>query len=675
MASEVQAGFEASVAWIVEPEVRRSILGKRKIRVPQAGGVSGVFCLERFVDGACRLDPVTTDVVEYEPTTGGQFLFVIVSSAPHDIKLEFSSVAKDSAGYPFDLIFQCSVSVLKIEQFINEVVVTQASPERPMSVHRTEAWMENAIRTRLREQVAEQLERYSFEELRDQEVLQSSWWERKVENWLAGTGVGIKIASARWESPDADRAEKERLSRIEMKRQLDASEKAHELELEIAEKDAAHRARIDEIRKNEKLAEEERKHEEKLASVRREIELQKEYDKLRELKASKEADSLAAEATIARRNRQEAQARELEQKRLDSIERRRRESAQDKLQHADQITALLKANPEILERLTQEVRGGGLKTESSPAAQKRPPEAPPAGGKTPPPVPGRLSRREKIRAAEEARAQARTTDAQSLMKDLSDVYDDAATAQLSETAAGEPAPPSFDYKHISKLFGDAATGEKPPKKTPELPKIKKAHDVRPKKPRANAAEGLAGRLQGLFEPPPLPKRKAGTKPPPAKRKPPPLPGKPSSAPGKPSPTKRSAPPPVPAEEDKDRPGLHQRFSDLYGSGEASTPKDRSPQRAVGDAEENAAEADEPALDKEAPVARDGDKPRGQYDADHFSSMFNSAESKDKADRRPLDKSKAVFDPSCFLKKAPESSDESQGEDKPDQREDREQEDI
>ena len=77
-----------------------------------------------------------------------------------------------------------------------------------MTVQRAKVWMENTVRTRLQEQIGEQLSRYDFEELRDREVLQSSWWEKKVNGWLGGSGISISVGAARWESPDADRAEK-----------------------------------------------------------------------------------------------------------------------------------------------------------------------------------------------------------------------------------------------------------------------------------------------------------------------------------------------------------------------------------------------------------------------------------------------------------------------------------
>lgn len=81
--------------------------------------------------------------------------------------------------------------------------------------------------------------------------------------------------------------------------------------------------------------------------------------------------------------------------------------------------------------------------------------------RSPPPLPkAQLGKKDKIKAMDEARAKARASDAQDMMKQLSDVYEDAATAKLASHAAGDSTGTTFDYKHISTLFGGAAGDEK-----------------------------------------------------------------------------------------------------------------------------------------------------------------------------------------------------------------------
>jgi len=511
-----QAGLEICLARIVEPEVRRTLLGKRKVHAPPTHGTSRLFCVEQDLDGTSTLAPVTSEVVEYQQTADSHFFFVIASTMPHELQLEFSSVARDHEGHPFDLILNCSGSVKHIEEFIGEVVLKHASAQAPMTVQRAKVWMENTVRTRLQEQVAEQLARFSFEELRDREVLQSSWWEKKVNSWLTGSGIAITVGRACWESPDAERAEKERLNQIEMERHLETSEKTHELELAVAQSDAAHRAEIAAIQAQKEMAEEDRKHEEEMARIRREIELEDMRDKLREVKTRHQADVLAAEADTARLNQQEDQARQIEQMKKELLERNQREIKQAKMELANQLTRQLEASPGMVKQLEQDAT-----RQAPPALPGSPARTPPpvpqrtAPGQTPPPVPSPdvIRRREdKKQAMAEARAKARAAEAQELMQQLSEVYDDAAKAEQASRAVGDSDTKSaFDYEVISGVFGKAAADSKSP---PPLPPTSAPDDallpvVRPtpgpppvplkqKDDGKSVSEGLADTLQGVF---------------------------------------------------------------------------------------------------------------------------------------------------------------------------------
>lgn len=503
-----QAGFEICVARIVEPEVRRSLLGKRKVRVPPTGGTARAFCIEQDPDGARRLNPVTSEVVEYQQAADRHFAFVIVSTTPHEMQLEFSAVARDRGGHPFDLILDCSCCVRQLEEFISEVVLKHASPQVPMTVPRAKVWMENTVRTRLREQVAEQLARFSFEELRDREVLQSAWWEKKVNNWLTGSGIAISVDRACWESPDADRAEKERLNQREMERHLEASQKTHELELAVIQSDAAHRAEIEAIRARREMAEEERRHEEEMARVRREIELEKEREELRQIKTRRQAEALAADAETARLNRQEDQACQFEQMKRELLERNQRELEQAKMQLADELAKRLQANPGMVGQIEKDAARQPRRADRNIARrQPAPPPLPNATGQAPPSLPPpevRRHKEEKKKAMARDRAKAKAAEAQQLMQQLSDVYDNAAKAEQATLAAGDSGGKSgFDYEHIGALFGQAAADSKSNADAPAASAEAPADEAEALAPTEeadikSASEGLAERLQGVF---------------------------------------------------------------------------------------------------------------------------------------------------------------------------------
>ena len=676
MTSKEQAGFETPIAWIVEPEVCRSLLGKRKIRVPQARGTSRVFWLEQDIDGTHRLKPVTANTVEYQQTAESQFSFVIVNTTSHEMELEFCAVAKDRAGHPFDLILQCSCCVRQLEQFISEVVLKQASPDRPMTIQRAKVWMENAIRTRLQEQVTEQLVRYSFEELRDREVLQSSWWEKKVESWLSGSGIAINVGTARWENPHADRAEKERVSQREMELDLALSQKTNELELAVAKSEAVHQAEIEAIRARVEMAKGEHQHEEELARVRREIELEKMRGELRELKTNREAESLAAEAERARINQQEEQARQLEQMKQELLDRNQRDLERAKVQLADQLTAQLKANPGMLERLTEDARGEAVEDAAErPDASRKPPDAPEQSPgkrqKVSPPSEAKLGKKEKIKAMAEARAKVRTTDAQDMMKQLSDVYNNAAAAKLAENASGDSTGSSFDYKHISDLFGGAVGSEKKVDTPKRRGKPKVKVEATPEKAGDDSAsDGLADRLQQMFGSSPGQARKIKTDR--STDKPSPALGKPEPVGRKRTSRKAKADKSADSVDKKATEALHERFAGLYGSGGSSDNRPSGASPGVDDKPPHATAEDVARVgvssnstpskgdDQDGSTTKDGDHTGKRYDAAHFSRMLRLGESKKKTPKvHSSDKGDTVFHPESFLKKGGQSSQESQ----------------
>jgi hypothetical protein len=542
-----------------------------------------------------------------------------------------------------------------------------------MTIQRIEAWMENTIRTRLQEQVAEQLVRYSFEELRDRDVLQSSWWEKKVDSWLAGSGITISVGSARWESPDADRAEKERVSRKELKEQIVFSDETHKLELELAESEAVHQAEIESIRAQADKAKSDREHEEKLLQLRREIEIQEEQNKLQELRAEREAGSLAAEAERARLNQQEEQARQLEQMKQELLERNQREIDLAKMQLADQLTQQLQANPEMLEQLEKDACGGaGEAAEDLGAAQKAPEApAPPAGKhQEPPPLPGaQLGKKDKIKAMDEARAKARTADAQDMMQQFSEVYNNAATAKLAASAAGDSTESNSDYKRISRLFGGAAGSEKEVDTPKGRGKSKVKVEATPEKVADDkASDGLADRLQQMFgsSPGQAPKTKTD---------------KTDRSTDKPDGTsepigrkrthgKAKAEKPAPSVDKEGTEALQEKFVGLFGpgktgnrpSGAPPSVDDRPPHAAedvarVGVSNNSTPDAGD---DQDDSAAEEGDRTGKSYDTTHFSRMFSPGESKKETPKvHSSDKGYAVFNPESFLKKGGQSSQESQ----------------
>lgn len=456
MADE-QTGCEICLAEVKEPEVIRSRLRRHKVEVPSVGGTSMLFCVEQNLDGTRKVSLVTGKVVEYQQIVDGQFSFVIVHTTPHEMALEFSKIAKDCQGHPFDLILHCSCCVRRIEEFIDKVVLRYARPYAPMTVQRTKVWMEDMVRTRLREHVVEQLERYSFEDLRDRDVLTSSWWEKKVRSWLDGSGVDIRIDRARWENPDADRERIEELNRAAMRRKLKDEKELRELQLALRdlEKEEEERRREEEKQKRK------RDHDDEVERMLGEIEIQDLQRRLRQTQTRSDADDLAVEADRALVNQDEGQAREIDQTRQDVLSKGDQAQKQAEKDFADELAHRLDASPDTLRIITDAARDTRPSDRDTGAPESVTPPRPSATGQAKPspspevePLEG-----ETAEAQAQSQAEARAERVRQLTKKLGDLYGSVAEEEHVSGAASEGGGGSaFDYERIARAFRGVASG-------------------------------------------------------------------------------------------------------------------------------------------------------------------------------------------------------------------------
>lgn len=481
---------DPEIVRIIKSEVRHSWVGRRKIAVPKyVPAFFKMFLLRRSDDGHPQLSPLNDkEEVECECGRNIDFVFVQVDTNHHPVDLEFHAVAKDEFGYSHDLVLECSFIVCGLETFICDVAVAHAhaSLERPMTLRKAKEWIERAIRTEVREHIQGQLDRFTFEEIRDKEVMESAWWQKKLNDWLDSKGVRIRVETAQWPSAAATREEQEQARNRELEEGRKSKKRDRDVELQEVLETAEHERKKQEIQHQRDLDAKRLKHEEEVAEYLHQIEMEKLRAKQAELRAEQEARELESQAALARISQGEEQARKFEELRRELIEKSNKELLQAKLELAEQMGRRL-ANSDMLTILSEDAGGPPASDPESSAAllgqrdRTRGAEPPLTKQEEAKGAVRQEGRKDKVRALAEQRAKASAEGARNLMTRLGQVFEDAARAEdaLKETEDSEqdkhgrptqgrskgrtdssPPASTFDFDRMSKLFISAATKER-----------------------------------------------------------------------------------------------------------------------------------------------------------------------------------------------------------------------
>ncbi len=183
---------------------------------------------------------------------------------PADFALSFAGLVKDGDGNGWDLLLGGSCTLKDIRDFLARYGAEAVTPETPVSKTLLESWLAGTVQTQVKDAVAET----AIEDLRDKDALPARWWETQFNKWLSPAGLSFKIASARWESADAARAEAERLREREMQRIAQERDRQLQAELREAKAKTDYETEKSRIEADRQLTESERAHQLQVLELR-----------------------------------------------------------------------------------------------------------------------------------------------------------------------------------------------------------------------------------------------------------------------------------------------------------------------------------------------------------------------------------------------------------------------
>jgi len=156
-------------------------------------------------------------------------VFAQVSTRPVHCELLFARISTGSDDHQWDMRIDGTWNINTPQKFLCEFGLSVASVETPLSSDIVDSWLVSILQARVRDAVRE----YSIEELRNEHALPARWWETQVSEWLADTGLTVRVTSVFWSSADAAAAEAEE-RRLEDLARLE-SERSREREAELRE--------------------------------------------------------------------------------------------------------------------------------------------------------------------------------------------------------------------------------------------------------------------------------------------------------------------------------------------------------------------------------------------------------------------------------------------------------
>lgn len=216
--------------------------------------------------------------------------------SPADLAVSFAGIVKDGDGHGWDLLLDGACSVKDVRDFLARYGADTVTPETPVSKTLLESWLAGTVQTQVKDAVAGS----AIADLRDKDALPARWWEAQFNKWLSPAGLSFMIASARWESADAARAEAERLREREMERIAQERDRQLQAELREAKAKTDYETEKTRIETDRQLTESERTHQLQVLELRHRKELLTAEAEIENARRAAEQAALEHEVAVAR---------------------------------------------------------------------------------------------------------------------------------------------------------------------------------------------------------------------------------------------------------------------------------------------------------------------------------------------------------------------------------------
>src|SRR5262249_30982030 len=152
---------------------------------------------------------------------------VQINPRPQAFSIPFAGLVTDKSHSNWDLLLAGTWEIADARRFLTGHALAMLTPGASMTKQFVESWIGNTLSDRVRDAVRGQ----AIEDLRDADALPARWWEKRFAEWLSDSGISMKIASAKWDSADAARAEETRRREQDLHRLAEQREKERQAEL------------------------------------------------------------------------------------------------------------------------------------------------------------------------------------------------------------------------------------------------------------------------------------------------------------------------------------------------------------------------------------------------------------------------------------------------------------
>jgi len=233
----------------IKPECTAKLLGlgRGQIKVPDFDPDHLLFHVIVAPDGTRQFKAITPQEAGGRIPGNPYDLLARVRRQCPGFPLSFPRQHTDAQGHAWDLVCAGTLTAADARRFA-ERGLGLASVGAPLRRDRLAAWLAQDLGMAVQDCLRAELNRRSFEDLREKNVLPAEWWSRQFAPGLERFGLQLTDLEVRWKSADssrAEQAERDRQAQAKVRKQVE-DENHQRLEQARREEELARsRAEID----------------------------------------------------------------------------------------------------------------------------------------------------------------------------------------------------------------------------------------------------------------------------------------------------------------------------------------------------------------------------------------------------------------------------------------------
>lgn len=239
---------------ILKPDCDHELFGwgRSKIKIPECDADHALFHVKVTPDGPREFQPLSAAQSGQRIRGNPYDLIVRVALSVSDFTLAFPAVQEDSQHHAYDFQGVGVLSVTEPQRFA-EQFMPLAALGAPLRRDRLAVWLGQELTAHVRRTLDDTLRDRPFEELREEAVLPSGWWEERLRAPLERFHVRLGGLRVGWDSASARRAEQLQKERDAQERQRQQAQAEEEQRVKQARRDQQLAAELAQIEADQRV--------------------------------------------------------------------------------------------------------------------------------------------------------------------------------------------------------------------------------------------------------------------------------------------------------------------------------------------------------------------------------------------------------------------------------------